>query len=84
MSDHGSDIGSEKPAETTMEDLQLKMIELEKRFLGTSFHDSPTPFAPRSTIESKIAKISKKHEDSEQKASQKTIQSKKFPPNCPW
>ena len=65
MSDHGSDIGSEKPAETTMEDLQLKMMELEKRFLGTSFHDSPTPFAPRSTIESKIAKISKKHDDSE-------------------
>ena len=57
MSEHESE-HDEK--ETTMEDLQLKMEFLEKRFLGTSF-ESSTPFAPRSTIETKISKISSMH-----------------------
>ena len=56
MSEHEN--GSEH--ENTLEDLQLKMDFLEKRFLGTSF-ESSTPFAPRSTIEKKISKISSMH-----------------------
>ena len=69
-----SEVGSEKgPEDNTLEDLQIKMEALEKRFLGTSLQDSQTPFAPRSTLEEKIARITgeKKFGDRAESSDQK-------------
>ena len=58
---------------STVEELQLKMELLEKRLLGTSF-ESSTPFAPRSTIETKISKIASMHKKDEEKFESETEQ----------
>ena len=62
MSSEKDERESEKDPEDelnlTVMELQSKMNELEKRFLGISISgESSTPFAPRSTVETKISKL---------------------------
>ena len=62
MSSEKDERESEKDLEDelnlTVMELQSKMNELEKRFLGISISgESSTPFAPRSTVETKISKL---------------------------
>jgi hypothetical protein len=53
---------------TTIEELQQKLEDLESRYLGSQLRQKleSTPFTPRSTVTSKIASISKRQERDEE------------------